>query len=181
MLSWPNAGVATLSAKIDETGHRYGRLIVLSEATKRGGHGSMRRKCLCDCGTVVERVGMDLRTGDTKSCGCLRRETTAISRRTEGKSQEPGYAAYKSARARCRNPNSQGYPRYGGRGIEFRFESYEDWVLALGPRPSSQHSVDRIDNDGHYEPGNVRWATPKQQVQNQKCPCANCGLLRGHM
>lgn len=90
--------------------------------------------------------------------------------KTHGMSGTPEYMAFQSARDRCRNPKNISYPRYGGRGIEFRFGSFEEWFNELGLRPDSdmnrmkyRWSVDRIDNDGHYEPGNVRWATTGTQ------------------
>lgn len=83
-------------------------------------------------------------------------------------SKTPEYAAYRRARNRCLNPNAVGFKYYGGRGIEFRFTSFEQFLDAVGERPSSRHSLDRIDNEGHYEPGNVRWATPRMQVRNRR-------------
>ena len=87
----------------------------------------------------------------------------------------PEYAAYHNAKARCRNPKVEFYPYYGGRGIEFRFNSFEEWFAELGPRPEgvdedgkALYSVDRIDPDGHYEVGNVRWATREQQRANRR-------------
>lgn len=73
---------------------------------------------------------------------------------------------YYAAQARCNNPKTNYFERYGGRGIEFRFKSFDEFFHEIGPRPSLKHSLNRIDNDGHYEPGNVEWATPKQQANN---------------
>jgi hypothetical protein len=77
-----------------------------------------------------------------------------------------GYSSFIQARNRCRNPKSKVYKYYGGRGIEFRFDSFEDFYAHIGPRPSRKHSLERIDNEGHYEKGNVRWATATEQAQN---------------
>lgn len=79
----------------------------------------------------------------------------------------PEYTSFASARGRCRNKTSRDYPRWGGRGIEFRFISFEHFYAVLGPKPSALHSLDRIDNKGHYEQGNVRWALPRQQMRNR--------------
>ena len=83
------------------------------------------------------------------------------------KSTMPEYQAYKSAKNRCSNPKSSGWNNYGGRGIRFLFESFEQFYAELGPRPIGK-SLDRKDNDGNYEPGNVRWATPSEQIANTR-------------
>lgn len=82
----------------------------------------------------------------------------------------PERRAFNSARTRCNNPNTAVYSYYGGRGIEFRFTSFDEFFKELGNRPSDSHSLDRIDNDGHYEKGNVRWATKKEQIGNRSKP-----------
>ncbi len=84
------------------------------------------------------------------------------------RADNPERVAYKDAKLRCTNPRVVKWPIYGGRGIEFRFESYEQFFAEIGPRPSPEYSLDRINNDGHYEPGNVRWATAKEQRSNQR-------------
>lgn len=88
-------------------------------------------------------------------------------RPTHGLCHLSEYSVYKAAKKRCQNPNCLHYHRYGGRGIEFRFLSFPEFLAAIGPRPDAQHSIDRIDNDGHYEVGNVRWATHKEQCKNR--------------
>jgi len=80
----------------------------------------------------------------------------------------PEASAYNSARNRCTNVSNKDYLKYGGRGVEFRFISFTDWAKELGPKPSPLYSVDRINNEGHYEIGNVRWATDKQQAINRR-------------
>lgn len=82
--------------------------------------------------------------------------------------QASEYNAFLNARHRCTDPTNKRWKDYGGRGIEFRFENPEQWMTELGRRPSLQHSVDRINNDGHYEPGNVRWATAEEQQANTR-------------
>lgn len=90
---------------------------------------------------------------------------------SSSKNQKPSpeYVCFYSARARCQNPNDRGYPQYGGRGIQFRFDSYTDFLNHVGRKPSKEHSLDRINVNGHYEPGNVRWATRSQQQLNRTC------------
>lgn len=78
------------------------------------------------------------------------------------------YYAYQSARKRCTNPKLSNWPFYGGRGIEFRFSNFEEFIAALGPKPSPLHTLDRIHNDGHYEGGNVRWATRRENCHNRR-------------
>lgn len=88
----------------------------------------------------------------------------------------PEYWAYHGARQRCTNPKANGYRNYGGRKIEFRFSSFGEWFATLGPRPGPEYSVDRINNDGHYEPGNVRWATDSEQIANRR-HCSTCRCM----
>jgi hypothetical protein len=87
--------------------------------------------------------------------------------RTHGMTGTSEYRTFKSAKARCTNPNSSSWKNYGARGIEFRFTSFETFFAELGPRPKGL-TLDRINNDGHYEPGNVRWATRSEQMYNQR-------------
>ncbi len=85
-----------------------------------------------------------------------------------GMSNSPEWNAWHNAKDRCRRRNHVQFSEYGGRGIEFRFKTFEEFYAALGPRPSNGHSLDRINNDGHYEAGNVRWATRSQQQVNRR-------------
>lgn len=143
-------------------GYRSGKLTVVS-FSHRSKTGSSLYRCICDCGTEVIRQRGHLTNPNRRnqSCGCS-------VHRTHGKSETPEFKAYNAAYQRCTNQNLRCYKNYGGRGIEFRFSSFEQWWAELGPRPSAKHSIDRIDNDGHYEPGNVRWATGSEQIRNQR-------------
>lgn len=91
----------------------------------------------------------------------------ATHRQTHGRKRTPEYGSYRAAKERCRIPTNPRWEDYGGRGIEFRFTSFEQFIAELGPRPTGM-TLDRKNNDGHYEPGNVRWATSSQQNQNQR-------------
>ena len=85
-----------------------------------------------------------------------------------GMSYSPEYHVYAVAKDRCTNPNSQRWYTHGGRGIEFRFTNFGEFYAELGPRPSTDYSLDRIDNNGHYEKGNVKWATRSEQQKNKR-------------
>lgn len=158
------------------TGKRFGRLVVLGYSHSDHNRNSLWH-CRCDCGTetTVYRVG--LVGGKTRSCGCLKMESIAtVAERTllkhghgrEG-SRTPTYRAWKGARERCNNPNHADYRNYGGRGIEMRFASVLELIADIGEKPDAPGlSLDRIDTNGHYEPGNVRWATAKQQANNRR-------------
>lgn len=164
--------------RIEIAGQRFGRLVVV----KFHGPNSIW-ECLCDCGETKLVKGGSLRNGSTRSCGCLNREQAASIKFSHGEARvhnlSPEYRAYGYAKTRCQNPAAYKYPSYGGRGIQFKFKSFEEFLAALGRRPSEDHSVDRIDNNGHYEPGNVRWATRSQQMRNRRPIGRNDGQEAG--
>jgi len=87
---------------------------------------------------------------------------------TGSQTKTPEYRSFQAASTRCTNKNYKSWKDYGGRGIEFKFKSFQEFFSTLGPKPTPGHTVDRINNDGHYEPGNVRWATRMQQRHNQR-------------
>ena len=130
-------------------------------------------RCLCACGQKCT-VRRDHVNKGTKSCGCLR---SATARRLRNQLRHggwingqptPEYSAYVGAKGRCTNPKSNVWKYYGGRGIKFLFTSFEQFLAEIGPRPTPQHSLDRKKNNGHYRPGNVRWATDKEQNANRR-------------
>jgi hypothetical protein len=118
-------------------------------------------------------MGGNLRSGDVRSCGCLQREIIARRNRTHGHSvrgaETPTYRSWKAMHTRCTNPNPSTWAHYGGRGIEIceRWRSFESFLEDMGERPEGT-SIDRIDVDGNYEPGNCRWATPTEQRANRR-------------
>jgi hypothetical protein len=113
-----------------------------------------------------------LMANHTTSCGCLQVDRAKEANTTHGCDprgrRTPELRAWHHMRERCNNPNDSAFPYYGGRGIEVRYESFEEFLADVGPRPSSAHSIGRIDNEGHYEPGNCRWETRKQQNSNTR-------------
>lgn len=151
--------------------HTFGRLIVIARDGATG-DGKARWRCLCECGTILTVTGKDLRSGNTQSCGCQRRDqfvAASIKRCTKhghAAKDSKVYQAWISMKSRCYYPHNASYARYGGRGIQVceRWrDSFENFLADMGEPPTPQHSIDRIDNDGNYEPGNVRWATKIEQ------------------
>lgn len=154
----------------DLTGHPpFGRWTVLSYAGSRDGNAYWI--CQCDCGTTKEVCGGSLNRGDTRSCGCLQREQLLARSTTHGKTRSPEYHSWNHMLRRCYNQRDWKYPQYGGRGIavcERWQDSFEAFYEDMGDKPSAQHSIEREDNDGNYEPGNCVWATPNQQARNRR-------------
>lgn len=154
----------------DLTGQRFSRLIVVSRA-ENSKHNYAMWNCICDCGAKVITVGTSLRKGNTKSCGCFSKDQIATLRRTHGMSQATEYRVWRGMITRCTNPNVKCYANYGKRGIvvcERWKSSFENFLADMGERPTPKHTLDRINNDGNYEPGNVRWAERKEQNRNQR-------------
>jgi|SRR5208282_213635 len=145
---------------VDKSGNRYGLLLVLRRIGKTGRNALW--ECRCDCGnlTRVSNANFGTNSRKTKSCGCLKR--------THEKSKTPEYTAYSGAKNRCTNPKASKYEYYGGRGIRFLYESFEEFWLDVGPKPSSEYTLERVDNDGNYESGNCKWATRAEQLKNRR-------------
>ncbi len=153
---------------IDHSGQRFGRLAVEGRADFKINEQATW-VCRCDCGNVRYVPGAQLRSGRSKSCGCLRSEITGDRRRTHGMSETPIYEAWRRMHDRCENQRASGFSDYGGRGIYVcaEWSDFRRFYADMGPRPSNR-SLDRLNNDGPYALNNCRWATPEEQAQNRR-------------
>lgn len=151
-------------------GKTYGRLTVLSLSYNPNTRMYIS-KCKCECGSVKEYDFNRLRNGNTTSCGCYLRDIRGKASITHNMSKSKEYNTWRHIKERCFNKKSEFYDNYGGRGItmcERWKDSFEHFFADMGYAPSSEHSIDRINVNGNYEPGNCRWATDRQQGQNKR-------------
>lgn len=146
----------------------FTRLTVLGYIGQRDNSSASLYWCRCECGVEKAVAGRDLIRGEAKSCFCLALETRIHSGEYRGDSVSPEMRAFQSAKTRCTNPKAAGFKDYGGRGVKFRFESFEQFLAEMGRKPSSEYSLERVDVNGHYEQGNVKWATDKEQARNKR-------------
>lgn len=161
----------------DLTGLKFGRWTVHRMVNVTSARG-VRWECSCDCGNTKVISAACLKGGNSKSCGCFRRELMREAAKTrnlrhgEGSNgkETPEYRAWTAMLSRCNNSNHRMYPDYGGRGIKVcaRWSLYENFLADMGRRPSDKHSLDRSNNEGGYSPENCRWATAIQQNNNQR-------------
>lgn len=171
--------LAVPSQAIDITGQRFGRLTARGPVSRKiypSGKSHLQWLCACDCGGSATAQASRLRNGHTRSCGCLDREKTAeravIRNTTHNESYSDEYRTWAGMLSRCQTKVGRVYQDYGARNIrvcERWASSFENFLADVGRRPSPKHSIDRFpDNDGNYEPGNVRWATREQQMRNTR-------------
>lgn len=159
-----------MGAKLDLTGKRFGRLVVIKQGG-RTNQNAIMWICECDCGNIKEVSIGHLTFGDTKSCGCLATDSLMGRVVTHNKRHTPEYIAWAHMKTRCYNVKCDMYYAYGGRGIRVCdrwLNSFENFYSDMGNRPSKKHSLDRFPNvNGDYEPTNCRWATTTEQAGNR--------------
>lgn len=155
----------------DLKGNKYGKLETIKYIGKNGTKQSWW-ECRCDCGNTKNVRASDLKRGKTKSCGCIQEEFVSNLNKTHGLTGEPLYTVWQNIKARCYNENNPRYEDWGGRGVKMcdewkdDFESFYSWALGNGYKDGL--SIERIDNNGNYEPGNCCWIPNKKQASNTR-------------
>ena len=155
------------------TGQRFGRLTVVGQTEERQ-HRHVVWECHCDCGNTCFVMSSSLIHGSTKSCGCFMSEARGVSRTTHHMSHEKIYLLWQGMKQRCFYQNNKAFKYYGGRGITVcdewkdNFQAFYDYVSKLPHYGEKGYSLDRINNDGNYEPGNVKWSTQTEQLMNRR-------------
>jgi len=156
--------------KHDLVGQKFSRLTVIKRL-ENDSRNAVRWECQCECGNKTITRTHNLMSGKAESCGCKNADELEVIRYKHGMNRAKIYKQWSSMKDRCLNPNSQMYKHYGGRGIKLceewiDFIPYYNWAIQAGYREGL--SIDRIDNDGNYEPSNCRWVTQKEQSLNNR-------------
>lgn len=162
-----------MAAFEDLMGRTFGRWVVLRLARKGTHKTPSYWLCKCACGNKKTVAGKSLKSGYSKSCGCLKNEFTSRRFSTHGLSRTPEYSSWKNMVNRCNNPRTLNYHRYGGRGIKIcdRWNpvvggTFENFLEDMRQKPSPQHTIEREDGNGNYEPSNCKWVTRADQAHN---------------
>lgn len=160
---------------LDITGQKFGRLTVVSRG-KNTKTGRARWNCLCECGKTKLITTSTLKNGRSLSCGCIRSEGNTKRLTIHGGADSPEYAIWMGMRQRCSNPSNKEFHNYGGRGIKVckRWQSFKNFIADMGQRPSKDLSIERINNDKGYSPGNCKWGTTFEQANNTRANVFFC-------
>lgn len=165
---------------VDLTGKKFGKLTVIERTENIGNRVAWL--CKCDCGNEKVVRGDDLKTGNTKSCGCYRDEFKRVhGHNTKRHGRTPEYTSWNHMMQRCYNPKNNMYEFYGAKGVTVceRWHEFKNFIEDMGEKPSTGHTIDRIDVYGNYEPSNCRWATREQQDRNVRVKITNKTGVKG--
>ena len=158
-------------------GIRFGKLMVIKESEpifNKSGNKIRMIECKCDCGNIKTTRLTLLRSNQTTSCGCFHKQKISSIFKKHGDSLTPEYICWNDMLKRCNNINNKAYKHYGARGIKVdksfnKWENFKEYLInTIGLRPSNKYSLDRINNDGNYEPDNIRWTTQSEQLKNRR-------------
>jgi len=168
-----------MSRVIEMTGLRFGSVVVI-EQSGSSKSGDVKWSYLCDCGEEHKATGYSLRSGKVTCCPTCSKDRVALASVTHGDSSSREYGIWTGIKSRCLNPKVKSFKHYGERGISICdrwLNSFDAFLKDMGRSPTDKHSIDRIDNDGNYEPNNCRWATYSEQARNKRNFSKSVGVI----